>query len=57
MLKLKKLDTVTQIYKTMNVGEMRVVQMGGGSDVIGNVVNKITSLVKPEPDAFDEGLH
>ena len=28
--------------------------MGGSSDVIGSVVNKVTSLVKPEPDAFDD---
>lgn len=53
MLKLKKLDTITGIYKSMSVGEMRVVQVGGGSDVIGNVVNKITSIVEGEPDAFE----
>ena len=28
--------------------------MGGRSDVIGSVVNKVTSLVQPEPDAFDD---
>ncbi len=46
LLKVKALDTVKEVYGTMSVGSMSLVQMGGEKDIVANMMSRMSALVE-----------